>query len=275
MIQSAIVLLRELEGKLSEVMQHRDVIASSERAIHLIEDYLHDLREIFQSPPVNRTEEIELYKNIGPRIYAHLIYFIRLYRIESALPGGNKKGRRKLFKEEQRVIERYFLANETIYRYFRSADSFRDNELFVFQKRLPVLYIDESVGLADNRLCTPTGLKFARFIAYERLLDYLVGVLNDNVTTAHRPAPRFNWTSNKIDLVELIYALCYGGAVNHGKLEVKELADFFSVNFGIELPNIYRSKQEMYSRKNTTTFLDFLKKKFRDGMDDADDRYNR
>ncbi len=274
MSKSISLIVTELESRLSEILTGSDILSECQSAIHIVQDYIRRFEEARPDFTGDVNAEIDFYKNLSPRLFSHLIYYIRIYRLESALPDGSRHGKRKLLKKERKEVERYFLDNESAYRYYKSRDSGLDEELFLRKEHLLPLYIDESTGLADQNLCTPTGLRFARFMAYEKLQEYLADADSKYMPASSKPAPKFTWTSNKVDLVELTYALCYSRAVNNGKLEVKELAQFFASTFDIDLSNIYRSKNEIYTRRNTTVFLDYLKKKFKEGMDESDDQNN-
>ena len=77
------------------------------------------------------------------------------------------------------------------------------------------------------------------------------------------PVSSLYWTSKKIELVEIIYALYFSGAINNGKATIKELAEVFGRIFNVDLSkDIYRYFAEIQQRKkeeNLTKFLDFLK----------------
>ncbi len=81
-----------------------------------------------------------------------------------------------------------------------------------------------------------------------------------------------NWTGSKVSLVELLYALQSAGSCNNGNIDLKQLAKHFECIFNIDLGNYYRVFQEMRIRKiNRTTFLDHLKTRLVQRMDEADE----
>jgi hypothetical protein len=69
-----------------------------------------------------------------------------------------------------------------------------------------------------------------------------------------------NWTGNKIDLTEVIYALHHQKVINGGNIEIKELATYFGKVFNIDLEEtIYRNYTDIKNRKNVKTkFLNHL-----------------
>jgi len=61
------------------------------------------------------------------------------------------------------------------------------------------------------------------------------------------PVPAGTWTNDKIDLIELIYAI--QKSVNNGKVSIKSLQECFEYIFQVELGNIYDRVGELNERK--------------------------
>jgi len=71
------------------------------------------------------------------------------------------------------------------------------------------------------------------------------------------PLPAGEWTSDKIDLVELIYAI--QKSVDNGKVSIKALQQAFEYIFQIDLGNIYDRIGEINERKyEKATYLESL-----------------
>ena len=62
-------------------------------------------------------------------------------------------------------------------------------------------------------------------------------------------AKRFQWTGDKINLVELIYALYFAGCINHGCAKIKDIKEAFEEVFSIDLGEYYRAYVEIKRRK--------------------------
>ncbi|MFV0268438.1 MAG: RteC domain-containing protein [Draconibacterium sp.] len=60
---------------------------------------------------------------------------------------------------------------------------------------------------------------------------------------------QLQWTAQKIDLVELIYALYYSNSFNHGNVEIKDIIESFEQFFGISLGKYYRTYFDVTRRK--------------------------
>ena len=84
---------------------------------------------------------------------------------------------------------------------------------------------------------------------------------------------KLTWTAPKVYLIELIYALQGAGVFNNSVTDIKELTVFFEYTFSVELGNIYNSFSEMRLRKKSrSVFLDLLRDRFIQRMDEADER---
>jgi hypothetical protein len=84
------------------------------------------------------------------------------------------------------------------------------------------------------------------------------------------PKVRLSWTGNKVDLVELIYALETAGCFNYGHTTIKEIVAYIEIVFNIDLGDYYHTFYEMHDRVKRTDFLDKLVKFLNERMDEAD-----
>lgn len=62
-------------------------------------------------------------------------------------------------------------------------------------------------------------------------------------------SPKINWTADKINLVELIYALFFSKCINNGNIKIKEIIEIFENIFSIDLGEYYRTYIEIKRRK--------------------------
>lgn len=83
-----------------------------------------------------------------------------------------------------------------------------------------------------------------------------------NKTTEVLASP-LQWTSNAIDLVELIYGINEMGCINNGEMPLKQLAQLLYQIFGIEATDCYRFYIDIKRRKNKsrTYFIDRMQEK--------------
>ena len=71
------------------------------------------------------------------------------------------------------------------------------------------------------------------------------------LTCAKTPMPAGEWTDDKVQLVELIYAIYKTRSVNHGNITLKALQDSFEYIFQVKLGNISDKLREINERKGT------------------------
>ena len=83
--------------------------------------------------------------------------------------------------------------------------------------------------------------------------------------------PIGEWTGNKADLIELIYAISLINSVENGKVSIKAIKEGFEYIFGIDLGNIHDRLDDIASRKGSRTrYLEKLVEclnKFLDSLD--------
>lgn len=267
-------LSEELESKLSVVDLSDKVIQRANVAFHTAQDYLVKLKELQPGNFASEAAEIEYYKTISPRFHAYLIFFHRVFQLEaSILP--SEPLRDKYYRKEQKAVRRYLDHNLQAYRYFITGDESFDREFFLSNPTPPPTNIEETELLSDLQHTTPMTLKFARFIAYEKLGEYLDSRLHKASSSDLLPdGIKAQWTDKKIYLHQLTYALVYSKSINNGNITVKALSRIFEIIFNIDLSNVHRSRQEMYSQKDAAAYLNLLVSRYNVGMREADERHN-
>ena len=91
--------------------------------------------------------------------------------------------------------------------------------------------------------------------------------------------PALQWTSNAIDLVEMIYGISEMGCINNGNIQLNELAPVLYSFFGVNSKDCYRFYTDIKRRKNDsrTYFLDKMQVKLNEKMrrDDELERMRR
>jgi len=61
--------------------------------------------------------------------------------------------------------------------------------------------------------------------------------------------PIGEWTDNKADLIELVYAISLVHSIEHGKVSIKAIKEAFEYIFGIDLGNIYDRLDDIAGRR--------------------------
>lgn len=78
------------------------------------------------------------------------------------------------------------------------------------------------------------------------------------------------FTGKKSALIEIGYSLASVGDINHGNIEIKEIMDFLSISFNIDLGDYYASYIAMKERKDRTSYLNNLMQGLKKRMNDDD-----
>lgn len=265
--------LAKLENEIKEFEIEADCsIERIEAVIQLIIKCLFDVKKyILKRGFKNVDEEIRFFKYQKPIIVSKLIYYNAIYKIETRRPYGNKRTK-KYFVKELKKLKRFFENNLDFYKYYRSNNSFFDEQFFVRGKHDIRLWLDTFYFEADHRFSTSHDYKVAKIIANDLIQVYLEDRLN-NINVKKVSDNSLIWTASKTALTELIYALYSHGAFNNGNTEIKFIAKTFEDAFNIELGDFYHTFMELKARKiNRTKFLDRLCEALIKKMDEQDEK---
>ncbi|MGO2103492.1 MAG: RteC domain-containing protein [Psychroflexus halocasei] len=273
-------LIEELEEKLQALeTETDDVLTCSEQSMRTTKEYLNKIRKLvilngFQD------EEAECYffKKIKPHAVSKLIYYVKLFNIESRRPRSSRKSQKEFLQTEIDKLQNYFNENLEFYHYFRRGSTSLDQHFFLRHKANLRLHPDTIHFVTDDKFSTSHDGSVATIMAYDLLIVYLQKQIEelkykhkikDNETK--KKIPQVSWTRNKVDLIELVYALHTTGSINGGNTSINEIADLFERVFQIDLGDYYRTYLELRSRKtNQLKFLDQLKASLAQRMFEAD-----
>ena len=231
-----------------------DSIVIAHKVTELIETRSKELfkwlkKHKFSSPE----EEIYFFKDLKPIFISKLIYYKTVLSIETNLP-TSKKNKIKFYEEALNSIQENTNKNRKFYEYYRARASHKDNIYFLRNCDANILKRDCSLINYDVKLCTTHDYNMAVMIANDILTNYLenkIEQLENNSSIVHPSIQQtINWTGNKIDLIELIYALHHSKKINNGSTDIKELALFFGKIFNQNIEeNIYRFYIDIKNRK--------------------------
>ena len=228
----------------------------------------------------NIKEEIYFFKEMKPKIYSKLIYYVKLFNIESKRPRGSNKSQIKYFNNQIEKLQVYFNDNLEFYHYYRRGSTLLDEHYFLRGKADIRLHLETFHFFTDHKFSTSHDSTVATILAYDMLIIYLkkeiYKLVNCNNTEANvnhiQNQSKLFWTGNKTDLIELIYALQSSGVVNSGTADIKEIASICEQVFNVSLGDYYRTFLEIRSRKiNQTKFIDKLKESLTNKMIESDE----
>ena len=281
-------IYNHLETQLNEIeLEAANVLDEARQSYHAVEAALKKIREFIADYTFeNPAEEIRFFKEIKPKFYSKLIYYVRLFETETNRPQGSVKSQKKYFLKRLATIKRYSEDNQTFYKYYRSGASYMDGRYFLRDKVDLLIGFDVSYFDGDPQFCTSHDYALAMLLANEEMVKYLNRSLQQLA-----PAPdhqqtesllqelSLGWADSKAAFIELLYALQTAGVFyntkNKSRADIKQIARFFELALGIELGNYYRTFQEIRIRKKgRTSFLDRIREMLIRRMDDTDDNFN-
>lgn len=237
-----------------------------EKGIKISRKYLQKLRVILRKGSfINKENEILFFKKQKPFIYGQLKFYAKLYKYLLQKPRGTDKSKRNYLDAEIKKLQEYYYYNSEFIKYYRQNATFLDEFYFLRGNDNIGLLSDTSHFYTDAEFSTSHDNAVAKILGYDLLLNHYTKELNNLKKSTRKISNNeklleslsLTWTSNKIDLIELIYSLIASGAV---KGDIKDLATAFEKIFDIDLGNYYRSFLEIRGRKEDyARFLDLLK----------------
>jgi hypothetical protein len=255
MNQFCLPFFNEFEKEYQNIKNtNSDNILIASKVISLIEEKSKELFKWLKKHKFNSVEEeIYFFKDLKPIFISKLIYYKTIPNIESNVP-TSKKNKIKFYEEELNTIQEYTNKNKKFYEYYRARASYKDSAYFLRSVEKNIIKRDCSLINYDLKLCTSHDYSMAIMIANDLLTNYLENKIeeieNNNTNTQIINQQPLNWTGNKIDLVELIYALHLSKKINNGNSDIKELATNFGKMFNQDLEeNVYRWYIDIKNRK--------------------------
>lgn len=263
------------EEKIARETSHP--IDEAYQMILYLKEVLHSTREVvIEKGFQNEKEEIEFFRNIKPLILGKLIYYNKVFRIETICPVQDGQMYQKFFMNQLQQLKAQFkesIFGSHFYRYYKSGRSDRDTEYFIRGKINYSDGLNSYVFETDHRFSTYYDYKMARIISNELIYNYLIAKINphessDALLQSPESTKDIAWTDSKNALVELIYALHASGAISHGKIGIRKITVIFQILFRIPLGDVHHSFHRMKDRAGTrTSFLDHLKVSLEQYMD--------
>ena len=267
--------IRHKEDKISSQM-----IRSSDEAYQMtlfLNEMLCAIKtEVLQVGFLNEDQEVDFFKNVKPQILGKLIYYNKVFRIETTCPVSNGKIHQSYYENVLKNLKLEYkesICNEDFYRYYRAGRTDRDHTYFRLGK---INYHDglkSGVFEIDLSFSTYYDNKIAHIISNELLYTYTLTKINpeenpDTILQNLDANKDISWTNSQNALIELIYALYASNSIAYGKIGIRKLALIFQVLFRTPLNDIHHSFHRMKTRAGSrTAFLDQLKISLEEYMD--------
>ena len=260
-------ILSEIDLEIDEIdLYGYDIIETSLSMVHRLQTVLSDLRMKIQTYVFpTKEDEILFFKVQKPEILGRLLFFYKIYRIETQCPNGSDEVIKGYISRELDNLTYFFNRNLDFYQYYRSHSTLYDEYYFVRGKSDLRLCTDSTQFDKDPNFSTGYDYKVAKIIANEMLRIYLNkrlvkletnNQIEDNLQTYLKYPFRF--TGKKVFLIELGYSLVTSGDINNGNVEIKEMMKFLSSVFQVDLGDYYAAYIAMKERKDRTAYLHHL-----------------
>lgn len=250
------------------------------KAIVLLESIFVELKSFISAYSFkNAEEEICFFKDIKPLLFSKLIYYRKVYTIETIRPNGSLEVQQVYLKKEFDKLKDFFDKNLDIYKYYRTGCCHLDRFYFLRGKPDIQLNLDLFYFERDPLFSTNYDFKIAKILANEMISIYLneeLAKLEEPTQVRYTqnryvPAVKLTWTGKKTELVEQIYSWEGIGCFNNGNSNIKELTEYIEFVFNINLGDYYHTFLEMRDRKGSRTlFLDKLIKFLNERMNNLD-----
>ena len=275
-------ILSEIDVEIDEIdLYGYDIVENSLSMVHRLQAVLNDLKAKLQTYSFQAKEdEITFFKTQKPEILGRLLFFYKIYRIETQCPNGSNDVIRNYISKELDNLTYFFNRNLDFYQYYRSHSTLYDEYYFVRGKSDLRLCTDSAQFDKDPNFSTGYDYKVAKIIANEMLRIYLNKRLvkletntqvEDNLQKCLKYPFRF--TGKKVFLIELGYSLVSSGDINNGNVEIKEMMNFLGTVFQVELGNYYAAYIAMKERKkDRTAYLSRLQDSLVKRMDEDDSK---
>ena len=275
-------ILSEIDVEIDEIdLYGYDIVENSLSMVHRLQAVLNDLKTKLQTYSFPAKEdEITFFKTQKPEILGRLLFFYKIYRIETQCPNGSDDVIRSYINRELDNLTYFFNRNLDFYQYYRSHSTVYDEYYFVRGKSDLRLCTDSAQFDKDPNFSTGYDYKVAKIIANEMLRIYLNKRLvkletNTQVENNLQKCLKypFRFTGKKVFLIELGYSLVSSGDINNGNVEIKEMMNFLGTVFQVELGDYYAAYIAMKERKkDRTAYLSRLQDSLVKRMDEDDSK---
>ncbi|MEI6754931.1 MAG: RteC domain-containing protein [Paludibacter sp.] len=263
-------LNKKIDNQLQVInLEEQDILIKAQKCIQCIKKVLNELKSfVLDYNFIDEAEEIYFFKKTKPELFSKLIYFTKVYNIESRRPSGSLEIQEKFLRHELEKITSFFNSHLQFYQYYRMNSTFLDDKCFLRGKEDLHLFHDSLLYFVEPDFSTSHDIMVAKIMSNDMLEVFLNTELENLNNKANNPSCGqigisgtniLQWTESKTALVELIYALQASTAINKGDVDIKELVSNFELVFNVRLTDIYRTYVELKNRNIPTKFIDNLK----------------
>ncbi len=259
-----------LQNQIEKIETESDDIYKTAREIILLcRECLLELREkLITNNFLSKSDEIYFFKVTKQIPLTKLIYYSEIQAIEASFPAYKGKAKTRFIKSKIKKLSRFFITQREFAKYIRLNQTHFDEQFFT-RKYNHMAYGQQAFYILDPIFHTSHDSLLAKLKAYELLNTYLYRKLSFLKKTT--TSSSLKWTSSKVSLTELIYALHHSKSINDGEVDIKEIAKVFQDTLNIDLSDLYRTFSEIRNRKKgRVKYLDELAYTLRKNIEVSD-----
>lgn len=272
------VQLKMLESEQKISFNHSSIIEDSRQMTFILKDLLEQLKkEVMIRGFNNEAEEIEFFKVMKPSILGKLLFYNKVFRIETARPSKGGAMYKHYYEEKLEHLERYYkdaISKSKFYQYYRSGSTHKDCCFFIRGKIDITSGVKGFVFESDPGFSTYYDYKVSKIIECDFLYDYLILRLEEYSDYASLPSKSFlellQWVDSKNALIELIYGIYAVKSLGNSELGIKKLGIIFEQIFNIQLGDLHHAFHRMkYRTGDRCLYLTKMKKALERYMDEG------
>ncbi|WP_286856737.1 MULTISPECIES: RteC domain-containing protein [Sphingobacterium] len=217
---------------------------------------------------IDKEQEINFFKYVKPQLLGKLIYYNKIYRIETSCPAKAGELYKIYFEKELEKLNNEFqehFVDSDFYRYIKSGRKDLDEKYFALGNIDIIEGLNSFVFEIDPNFSTYYDYKVAHITADELLYTYIRNRLSpeneyESPSLTYTNYDDMFWTDSKNALIELIYALYAARSLSNGRLAISKISTIIETLFQIELGDFHHAFHRMKVRSGSkTAFLDHLK----------------
>lgn len=246
-MEEFIAKARELENELEQLhFSEPDIMVRTRKAVKLISRVIAEFREKIRAGGfTDKEEEVHFFKFIKPHINSYLIFFTILADIEEQKLHLSKEDIKEFINKKERMFRHIMREHLDFVKYYRNGQRKLDEIYFVRGANMDFISRFSSYQQSDPEFNTSHDHIAANILAFDLFQRHF----NTERAVSIAPKSKLKWTANKLDLVELIYALQASGVINNGKADLKEVALALENTFQIQIGDLYRAFHDISNRK--------------------------
>jgi len=221
-------------------------------------------------------EEIEFFKQVKPKFVCEQLYLAESCSIQMFKP-FEPALLLDYYAEELRRLRVFLSRHSFLYQCFQTGVDDLDTVLFL-RNAGPSGMLLPLAPDPDPLFSTNGDFLWAKFMAYERLAEWLREELDNLLARGNNTAPQnpagsgntLKWTGDGINLVELGYGIWLTGQLNNGNAGIAEIISYLEVCFSVKLGRPYRRWQSIAGRKRVgvTKYTDEIRVAILKRLDD-------